>query len=122
MPWPIIFAGGLVVGAITWALSPLLSGKFEPFDSGLALSVGQALMSAYGGFVGYRYRISRLVWAILGMYLGQVGYWYVFGSSDARAWVLLGAFTTLFLCAFPALAGILGIVFRGARRKKEASS
>lgn len=122
MLWPIVFAGGLVVGAISWAVSPVVSGEFEPFDSGWALLFGQAMMSAYGGYIGYRYTFSKVALAIFGMYLGQVGYWYVFGSSEARAWILLGAFSTVLLCVLPALAGIVGIAFRRIWRKNDASS
>jgi len=116
-----IFIVGLAVGAITWAATPLLSGQFEPFDSGLAMWFGQALMSAYGGYIGFRHNFWKLLLAILGMYLGQVAYWYVFGSSEARAWILLGAFSTLLLCALPFASGVAGILSRRLRKAKSGN-
>jgi hypothetical protein len=117
-----IFIGALAVGAISWAVTPVLSGSFEPFDSGLALTVGQALMSMYSAYIGFRYGVSRLAMAVFGMYAGQVAYWYVLGSTDARAWALLGLFTTALLCVFPALAGVLGVVLQRVRRGKAANN
>lgn len=108
----IIFSVSLILGAISWAISPLLSGEFEPFDSGLAMSAGQIIMSLFAGYISFQYDFGKLLLAIFGLYIGQVGYWYVFGSDEARAWIVLGAFSTLFLCITPFLTGICGAVVR----------
>ena len=113
-----IFVIGLLLGAVSWAVSPLLSGQFEPFDSGLAMFVGQAILSTFVGYIGFRHGFWNMALAILGAYLGQVVYWYTFGNSEARAWIVLGAFTTLFLCVIPALSGTLGVVARHVRKRK----
>lgn len=108
----IIFAVGMILGAVSWFICPLLGGKFEPFDSGLALSVGQVIMSVFGGYIGFSYDLGKMFLAVFGLYIGQVGYWYIFGSGEARAWILLGAFATLFLCVVPILTGVSGAVIR----------
>lgn len=118
----IIFTVGIILGAVSWFISPLLSGKFEPFDSGLAMSVGQIIMSVYGGYIGFSYGLGQMFIAIFGLYVGQVGYWYIFGSDEARAWILLGAFATLFLCIAPALTGVCGSVIRRILRSKIENS
>lgn len=118
----LILLGGLMLGAASWAISPWVSGQFEPFDSGLALTLGQMLMSLYSGTIGYRFGLWKLVLAVFGLYAGQVGYWYVFGSSEARAWIVLGAFSTLLLCVLPVLSGFLGIAIRRFWRAKRPNS
>ncbi len=115
----LIFVGGLAFGAISWAVSPMLSGRFEPFDSGLSLLVGQTIMVVYIGYVGLRYGHQKTLVALIGVYLGQVAYSYLFGGSEARAWVLLGTVTILLLCVFPLIAGLLGVVIGRARRAKD---
>jgi hypothetical protein len=111
----IIFVIGVAIGALSWVISPLLSGGFEPFDSGLAMVVGQIAMSAYSGYIGFRYGFAKLLVTVFGMYVGQLGYAYSFGGSEGRAWILLGAFTIMLLCVVPALTGLIGVIIRRKR-------
>ena len=48
-----------------------------------------------------------MITGIFGLYLGQNLYTYVLGSSEARAWVLLGLVSTIFLCIIPLILGLL---------------
>ena len=114
----LVLVAGLLAGAASWAICPWLGGTFEPFDSGLSLAVGQAIMAVLAGYLGFRHGFGKAVVAAFGMYLGQIGYAYLLGGSETRGWILLGAVTTLFLCVAPVLAGGVGALARGVSKRK----
>lgn len=105
------FIAGVILGAFSWIVCPLVSGQFEPYDTGVGLAIGQASMLILAVYIGWAKNLVFLLLAIGGMYLGQNSYAYVFGSSETRAWMLLGLFTSLLLCILPLIGGLLA---RGA--------
>ncbi len=110
---------GIISGALSWAIVPLVSKNFEPYDSDAGFYLGQFIMSIGAFLVGYKFGFKHLIIYMFGCYLGMNLYPYVV-SSAFRAWLLMGLFSSLFLCIFPILFGISGKVVKSilnARRK-----
>jgi hypothetical protein len=103
---------GISLGAASWGLSQAVSGRFEPFDSGVGFLVTQIILSSAAFMVGIRRGIVDPVVLVSGAYLGMNAYAYAFGGSESKAWATLGAITTIALVVFPALAGVLGGIAR----------
>jgi hypothetical protein len=80
-----------------------VSGTFEPYDSSAGLLANQAALALPAVYLAWRYRPEAPALLLLGAYFGMNGYSYVFGGSEQRAWVALGAITSLFLLVGPAL-------------------
>ena len=99
---------GLVLGAASWAIVPLVSDRFEPFDSELAFYLGQSVLSVASFYFGYSNGLRYVFIFIIGVYVSCNVYPYLFGSSEQRAWALLGLITTITLCIIPLAFGILG--------------
>ncbi len=114
---------GLLAGMASWFVVPLVSDRFEPYDSGIGLGLGQATMMCAAYALGFL-RGMKGVWAfVVSAYLGLNLYPMLFGSSESRAWAGLGLLVSLLLCIAPLLAGLLGKVSRlvrdALRRRKE---
>lgn len=103
---------GVALGALSWAIVPLVSNKFEPFDTEIGFYLGQAILSAGAFYVGFSKGFKQVVILIVGMYVGGNLYAYIFGSSEARAYVVLGLIMHWALCVYPLLAGALGKLAR----------
>jgi hypothetical protein len=101
------FIAGVALGAFSWAVCPLVSGHFEPFDTSLGLIIGQMSMLLLAIYTGWAKKLGFLLLLLVGMYLGQNLYAYAFGSSEIRAWMLLGLFSTLLLCILPSIGGFI---------------
>ncbi|WP_280564924.1 hypothetical protein [Chromohalobacter sp. 48-RD10] len=103
------FVIGGALGALSWAVCPVVSGHFEPFDTLLGFIIGQALMLIFAIYTGWTKRLIFLFLLVAGMYVGQNVYAYIFspafGSSDTREWFLLGLVTSVFLCILPLVGG-----------------
>lgn len=111
------FIIGIIAGGFGWYISWLVSGKFEPFDSDVGFYASQVFLSVITFIIGYK--ASYLVLqTIFGIYIGQVLYAYMFGSSETRAWIYLGMITIIALCIFPLISGIIGVVLREIKIKK----
>lgn len=104
-----IFLVGIIIGGLSWAICPLVSDKFEPFDTGLGYVLGQILMTSFTVYIGFNGGFRNLLVAVFGAYVGQNAYAFTFGSDETRAWFLLLMFTSLFLCVIPLLAGIVSM-------------
>ena len=63
-------------------------------------------MTVFTVYIGFITDYKKLLVAVLGLYLGQNAYAYVFGSSEAKAWAVLLLFTSLFLCIIPLVFGL----------------
>ena len=100
-----LLLAGIIVGALSWVICPLVSGQFEPFDTGIGFILGQLLMSLFTVVVGWYASTRNLLVSILGIYFGQNIYAYIFGTSEAKAWAILLLFTSITLCIFPIIAG-----------------
>lgn len=111
------FIIGVIAGALSWLISWMVSGKFEPFDGGFY--VQQIFLSSISFFIAYKF-ISwiKVFQTIIGIYIGQVLYVYHFGSSETRAWILVGMITIMVLCFFPLVSGILGTIIGKTKEKK----
>ncbi|GED21595.1 hypothetical protein HHA01_05720 [Halomonas halmophila] len=101
------FLLGALLGAFSWAVCPLVSDQFEPFDTLVGLAAGQALMLAFALYTGCRKKHVLLWWLVAGIYAGQNLYAYAFGSSGTREWFLLGLVTSVLLCILPLVGGSL---------------
>jgi hypothetical protein len=99
---------GIVLGAASWFVVPLVSNKFEPFDSDTGLYIGQALMSAAAFYMGFSRGINILLIFVFGAYVGLNIYPYAFGTSEHRAWAGLGLLMSTLLCICPIGVGLLG--------------
>jgi len=99
---------GLVLGAASWAIVPLVSDRFEPFDSELGLYLGQSVLSVASFYFGYSNGLKCVFIFIIGVYVSSNVYPYLFGSSEQRTWGLLGLITAVSLCVIPLAFGILG--------------
>ena len=99
---------GLTLGTSSWAIAPFVSNSFEPFDSEPAFYIGQSFLCLAAFMIGSIYGMKPLFVFILGVYLSNNIYPFIFGTSDSRAWSGLGLITVLFLCIYPLFAGILG--------------
>jgi hypothetical protein len=108
---------GLTLGAFSWAIVPLVSGEFEPFDSEIGFYTGQVMLAAAAFYLGFSRGMKQLLVYIVGVYIGCIVYAYAFGSSDTRAWILVGLITTWGLCIFPLLSGIFGKLVSNGKKK-----
>ena len=108
---------GVLLGALSWGMAHALSGKFEPFDSGVGFLITQVILSSAALLVGFKKGTMASVVFVAGGYIGLNAYAYAWGNSEARAWAWLGAVTIIALVVFPALAGLTGGIARYALRK-----
>lgn len=109
------FIAGFGLGVGSWAIVPLVSGKFEPFDSSAGFYIGQALSSAVCFYAGFTRGFKSVLILLTGFYAAANVYAYLFGSTDARAMFVLGLLFNLLLCVYPLLFGLLGKVAAFAR-------
>ena len=113
----IIVTAGVLVGAASWGVVSLVSDRYEPFDSNLGLFVGQLILSSIAFRIGYKKRFRDLATYLTGTYIGMNAYAYIFGSSEHRAWALLGMLTTIALVILPLVFGVIGIIASSLQQK-----
>lgn len=113
-----IFILGIVFGALSWAVCPLVSDRFEPFDTSIGLAFGQLILSVAAIYVSLRSNYVGLLILILGMHLGQNAYAYIFGSSEQSAWIGLGLFISLLLLLAPLVSGGLCLLISGKKLER----
>ncbi len=99
---------GFTLGAASWAVVPLVSDRFEPFDSELGFYIGQSILSLVAFYIGFSTGLKYVFIFIIGVYISSNAYPYIFGSSESRAWASLGLITALALCLYPLVFGIAG--------------
>lgn len=112
---------GVLLGAGSWGLGSLLSGRFEPFDSLTGFLTTQVVLGGAAALAGYRGGGARLAMVVLGGYLGLNLYPFAFGGPESRAWAPLGAVTTLALIALPIVAGAVGVGIRRMRARSRSA-
>lgn len=110
------FLAGVALGAASWLVVPLVSNRFEPYDSSAGLYIGQSLMSVAAFYFGYTRGVTSVLVFVAGAYISLNLYPYVFGTSEARAWAILGLFMSLLLCVFPLAIGLLGKFFKKCKQ------
>lgn len=102
----ILITTGIFLGALSWFVCPLVSDRFEPFDTAIGFFIGQTIMLVFAVYIGWAKNIESVFVAILGIYIGQNAYSYLFGSSEAVAWAALLLLTSVFLCIIPLVGGL----------------
>ncbi len=103
----ILFISGVILGALSWAICPLVSDRFEPFDTGRGYFIGQFVMLIFVSYIGWFSNIKKVILSVAGLYVGQNVYAYIFGTSEAKAWAVLLLFTSIFLCLLPLVGGLV---------------
>ncbi len=106
------FLSGLVLGAVSWAIVPLVSDRFEPFDTELGFFLGQSILSAASFYFGFSNGLKSVFKFTLGVYVSSNFYAYIFGSSEQRAWAYLLLITAITLCVIPLAFGFIGKLAR----------
>ncbi len=113
---------GVLLGAGSWGLGSLLSGRFEPFDSLTGFLTTQVVLGGAAALAGYRAGVARLATVVAGGYLGLNLYPLAFGGPESRAWAPLGAVTTLALIVFPLVVGTAGVGIRRMRARSKPAA
>ena len=111
----IALIAGIACGAGSWGLGAALSGTFEPFDSLIGFLTTQAALAGAALAVAARHGARPMLALVSGGYLGLNLYPYAFGGAESRAWVVLGAITTLSLVVIPLIAGSVGALIHRRR-------
>ena len=121
---PCIFILSLILGAASWAICPLVSDRFEPFDTGTGYLIGQFLMVTFTAYIGWTTNAKSVLLSVVGLYISQNAYAFIFGSGESRAWAILLLITSIALCILPLISGLTarGIrAFRNAKKKRLTS-
>ena len=84
---------GATLGALSWAVCPLVSNHFEPFDTIVGFICGQLILSVGAVYIGRTSRSSNLLLGLLGAHVGQNVYSFTFGSGDQKAYFFILIFT-----------------------------
>lgn len=123
---PLLLLGGGVLGAFSWFAASVVSGTFEPYDSGKGLLLNQTILSVSAAVLAWHYRVIVPLLFMAGAYLGMNAYAYAFGDSEKRAWAQLGAVVSLLLFAAPLVltlgAAAIRRLLRGPLAIEEANS
>ncbi len=122
-----LFVCGCLVGAASWPIAGVFSGRFEPFDSTVGFYVCQAVVALPALWSSLRFGLLRTLPLLLGAWLGMNVYAYAFGSDETRAWMLLGLFSSLTLLMIPLAMTMLGaaagmILRRSSARTSNAAA
>ena len=117
---PLLILGGAVVGAFSWFAPSVVSGTFEPYDSGAGLLLNQIILSVPAIVLAWRHRITVPLLFLASAYPGLNAYAWAFGSSEARAWAGLGALVSVLLFLAPMGFGLGAAALRRLRRGPSA--
>ena len=113
MSAPLLLIIGSLLGVLTRSLAP---GDF--FDPKAAFWTTQLILSGVAAFISFKHGFLKALVMLVGAYLASNLYAYAYGSSETRAWALLGAFSSLFVIfCYPGLAGLLGGLLRKPGRR-----
>lgn len=113
--------GGGLIGASNWLITGMISGSFDPYDSSLGLLINQLILAMPALLLAWFYRPRIWLLFLLCAYVGLNVSSYIFGSSEARAWFMLGAFTSLVFLMFPAALALGLTLFKVFQRKHSVS-
>jgi hypothetical protein len=101
---------GVFTGAISWALSGLLTAQFEPFDSVVGFLANQIILCFFAAYYGYKKGFIVLSAYLFSAYIGMNIYMYQLGDSEQKEWILLYLITSIIFLVMPF---ILGLVAKG---------
>jgi|GEM_PF-1634253 len=99
-------------GALSWFAAHAVSGSFEPYDSSIGLAANQLVLCLPAMVLACKPRLALLLFYFLGAWLGMNAYAYVFGSSEQRAWAMLGVVSSLLLLFWPMVLAVVAVVIR----------
>jgi len=115
------FISGLILGGAIWLLSPLVTGRVEPWDAGGWYFVGALIAS--GLLIGLA--IRRWVWlAVLGIYVGQAMVMFLRpqGGGERAPWwataYMLAIFTAISLGASLLVVVTRWLLLRRSSRRR----
>lgn len=103
---------GAVAGAVSWAVVPVVSGKFEPFDSTVGMLANQMALTIPVVIVALRYRLFAAFLFGIGAYIGLNAYVFALGGTEHKAWWVLGAVVSTVLFAAPLVAAFSAVAMR----------
>lgn len=115
------FALGLLLGPLSWAVSYLVSGTFEPFDNASGFFACQAVLVLALFVVALRIGVLRALSCLVGAWVGMNAYAWLAGSSEVRAWIVLLLFSSLTLLLVPLAAAIVGGLLRAVLARRAAA-
>ncbi len=107
----VVFGGGLL-GALGWLLPWVISGHFEPYDSGLGMFLNQLLLVLPALVIVWFFCMRIGLLFLLCAYLGLNLATYVLGDSEVRAWIGLGTVVSLILFIVPVVLTLILALFR----------
>lgn len=110
--------GGVLIGALSWLMTGMLSGSFEPFDSSLGWLINQLILAIPAMWLAWFYRARVWLIFLLCTHMGLNVASYAFGSSEARAWFWLGAFTIVVFLFLPAVLAFGLTLFKAFQCKR----
>ena len=117
---PLLLLGGAMLGALSWFAASVVSGTFEPYDSGAGLLVNQAILSVSAAVLAWHYRIGVPLLFMASAYLGMNAFAYGFGGSEMRIWFALGAMVSSLLFLAPMVLTLGTVALRRHLRKPSA--
>ena len=109
-----------MLGAFSWFAASVVSGTFEPYDSGAGLLLNQIILSVPAAVLAWRHRIAVPLLCLASAYAGLSAYAWAFGSSEVRAWAALGALVSMLLFPVPVAFALGAAALRRLRRGPSA--
>ena len=116
----VVITSGAAIGALSWLVASLVSGKFEPFDSGQGLLFNQFILVASTTLLAWQSRPLTTLLFLGAAYVGMNAYAYALGGSEHRAWALLGAVINALLIVAPAALAIGTTLLRRLVQRRSA--
>lgn len=107
-----LLAIGIECGALSWVAAFAVSGRFEPYDSSTGLAANQIVLCLPAILLACKPRLALLLFYFFGVWLGMNTYAYALGSSEQRAWAMLGAVTSLLLLFWPMVLAVVAVAIR----------
>ena len=67
-------------------------------------------MVIFTAYIGWSTNTINVILCVVGLYLSQNVYAYIFGTDETKAWALLLLLTSITLCILPLLSGLAASV------------
>lgn len=112
--------GGGLIGAFSWLMTGMISGSFDPYHSSLGLLTNQLILTIPAMLLAWFYLPRIWLLFLLCAYAGMNVSSYFFGSTEARAWIMLGAVTSLLFLLLPAALALGLTLLKYLQRKHSA--
>jgi len=96
----------LVLGAASWAILLLFPVSIELLGIDLDLLIAQFLIAAFTVYIGWTTNTINVIISVVGICIGQNAYVYISGMYH-EIWNPITLITSIVLCVFPLLAGLV---------------